>query len=163
MIFFYFHINKQLHYLCKKSFLSVLIHFHNYLTFQETPASHLYIWKSAQWCYHILVLNDCNIDGGAGEIIIDESDITNMDLDMGVGKVELNSKLNGNSEINAGVGEVDLELMGSLDDYSFKVFKGLGNITVDDHKISNDTVYGNGLNKVKISGGVGDINVTLKN
>ena len=108
---------------------------------------------------NILVLNDCNIDGGAGKIIIKESDITNMDLDMGVGKVELNSKLNGNSVINAGVGEINLELVGGLDDYRFNVSKGIGSIRIDNHEISNDTVYGNGQNNVRISGGVGEIKV----
>lgn len=111
---------------------------------------------------NVLVLNNCDIDGGAGEIIINESDITNMDLDMGVGKVELNSKLNGNSEINAGVGEVNLELVGGLDDYRFDVSKGIGSIVIDNHEISNDTVYGNGQNKVRISGGVGEIEVKFR-
>lgn len=109
-----------------------------------------------------LVLNNCDIDGGAGELSIKDSDITNMDLDMGVGKVTLNSKLAGSSQINAGIGEVNLELIGSKNDYSINVSKGIGNVRIDTENISNDTVFGNGENKIRISGGIGNINVSFK-
>ena len=41
---------------------------------------------------NVLVLNDCDIDGGAGEIVIDNSELSNLDLDMGVGKVTISGK-----------------------------------------------------------------------
>lgn len=100
------------------------------------------------------------IDGGAGEINIKTSVINNLDMDMGVGKLYLNAQLLGNTEIDSGVGNVDIDLIGTINDYKITLDKGIGKSVIDDKSITNGT-YGNGLNKISIDGGVGNINVSL--
>lgn len=97
------------------------------------------------------------IDGGAGEIIIDNGKLNNLDLDMGVGKFTINSILLGNTDIDAGVGELNINLLDSVDNYSITTSKGLGSISLNGKSISN---VGNGQNKINIDGGVGSINIT---
>lgn len=101
------------------------------------------------------------IEGGAGAITINGGVLYNLDLDMGVGELNLTSCLLGDSELNQGVGQTNLTLTGNKDDYRLDFDKGLGSISVDGQKMSNDSVYGNGQNKVDIDGGVGEIKVNF--
>lgn len=110
---------------------------------------------------NLIVSSEAEINGGAGEIVIDYSNINNLDLDMGVGKLSLTSKLTGNSKIDSGIGKVDLSLMGSLEDYQITLDKGLGSATIDGNTMNDDTTYGTGYNKLDIEGGIGSINIEL--
>ena len=101
------------------------------------------------------------IEGGAGAITINGGVLYNLDLDMGEGELNLTSCLLGDSELNQGVGQTNLTLTGNKDDYRLDFDKGLGSISVDGQKMSNDSVYGNGQNKVDIDGGVGEIKVNF--
>lgn len=114
-----------------------------------------------------LLINELNVsekasvDGGAGEIVISNGSINNLDLDMGVGNLDLSSKLLGNNEIDAGVGNVNIDLLGS--DYKITVDKGLGKTTINDEKIKDNTTIGTGVNELNIDGGVGNISVITEN
>lgn len=109
---------------------------------------------------NITISDDASIDGGAGEVIITNSNLTNLDLDVGVGKFTIEGRLNGRSDIDAGVGELNIRL-DNLNDYSIHVTKGIGNISIVGENIKNDTIYGNGTNKLEIDGGIGSINIDL--
>ena len=104
-------------------------------------------------------LAETSIEGGAGEINIDNADINNLDLDMGIGKLTLTAYLKGNSEINAGVGSINLNLIGSEEDYLINLDKGIGLATYNDNEMKNNTTYGNGNNKIMIDGGIGSIKI----
>lgn len=106
--------------------------------------------------------HNTNIDGGAGAIFIKSSALKNLDLDMGVGKVEINANVEGNSTISCGVGELILDLLGNKDAYQVIVNKGVGSVNIDGIKQSDDSTYGNGLNKINIDGGIGTISVNFK-
>lgn len=108
---------------------------------------------------YLYVTTEADIDGGAGEIVIENSTITNLDLDMGVGNLILTSSLTGNNEIDAGVGEIELNLNENLDNYKIKINKGLGNATLNEETMKNDTYYGTGSNLINIDGGVGNIKI----
>lgn len=110
----------------------------------------------------LTVLKEASIDGGAGEVNISNSSINNLDLDMGVGKVLLSSILTGNSEIDAGIGEVILNLLDKKDNYKINIDKGIGEIIIDGSKVNDESSYGNGLNTIDISGGIGSININFK-
>ena len=105
------------------------------------------------------VANSADIEGGAGKIVIEDSNITNLDLDMGAGKLLLNSKLTGNSKIDAGIGKMDLLLIGSLNDYNIELDKGIGSASINNNNMENDKTYGTGTNKIEIDGGIGSINI----
>lgn len=112
---------------------------------------------------NLIVTNSADIEGGAGETIIENSSINNLDLDMGAGKLLLNSKLTGNSEIDAGVGKMNLLLIGSLNDYSITLDKGIGSATINNRNMENGKKYGVGINKVDIDGGIGSMSIDFTN
>lgn len=111
---------------------------------------------------NIYVSKKTEIEGGVGEIIIENGIINNLDLDMGVGDLDLTTKLNGTNKIDAGVGNIDLNLLGTTNDYKIKVDTGIGDVRLNDNKIVDGKQYGNGTNLIDIDGGAGNINITIK-
>lgn len=97
------------------------------------------------------------IDGGTGKFEIRDGRINNLDFDAGIGEVYIKSKLEGSNKIDTGVGKVTLDLIGR--DYKLSVEKGIGTILVDNKKAVDNETFGNGKNRVLISGGVGEIEV----
>jgi len=112
---------------------------------------------------NLTVTNNLDLDGGAGEIIITNGAINNLDLDMGVGKLTLTSIITGNSEIDAGIGDLELNLIGTREDYKIKLDKGIGNATLNQEKMKDNTYYGTGSNIIDISGGIGSIEINIIN
>ena len=62
--------------------------------------------------------------------------------------------------VDAGVGEVNINLK-NKDSYVICVEKGIGNITIDGVSVGDGSTYGNGNNRVDISGGIGSIKVNF--
>ena len=108
-------------------------------------------------------LDSATINGGAGFVEIRNGWLNNLTLDMGVGKFKLKSKLTGKSDIDHGIGNGEIILLGSKEDYSLDIDKGLGQTTVDGEKIEDDTTFGTGNNRVEIDGGIGEINIKFEN
>ena len=107
-----------------------------------------------------LTVNDyANIDGGAGEIVINYGILNNLDLEMGVGKIDLKASLLGECELDFGVGKSNIRLIGDKSDYSLELEKGLGDIRVDGKDFMYYESNVRGRNRIGISGGVGDINI----
>lgn len=104
------------------------------------------------------------ISTGAGYFAMRNSVVEDLDLDIGVGKVDLAVKLSGENKIDAGVGKLDLRLIdGASKDYRIEVDKGLGAITIDGEKMSDDGVWGDsGAVLIDIDGGVGAIDIWMK-
>ncbi len=102
------------------------------------------------------------VDGGSGEINIMNANVSNMEIDMGVGLTTFEGTLKGNNKIEAGIGELKINLKDSIDNYRFDVNKGIGSIKVNNNEISNNTIYGNGVNLLKIDGGIGSIKINTK-
>ena len=108
------------------------------------------------------VADECNIEGGAGELNILSGTINDLDLDMGVGETNIIASLIGKNQINAGVGSLNIKLQDNKENYKIKVNKGIGNITVDGKGTSDGEVFGNGDNKIDIDGGIGNITVDFE-
>lgn len=108
----------------------------------------------------LTVLNNTEIESGAGEVKLDNSILNNLELDMGVGKFSLEAKLLGNSEIDHGIGEFNLSLLGK--DYQIHVDKGIGSVTVNDTEVKDNETIGSGTNKIKINSGIGSIKINFK-
>ena len=107
-----------------------------------------------------LTANDyANIDGGAGEIVINYGILNNLDLEMGVGKIDLKASLLGECALDFGVGKSNIRLIGDKSDYSLELEKGLGDIRVDGKDFMYYESNVRGRNRIGISGGVGDINI----
>lgn len=106
---------------------------------------------------YLEVTKEATINGGAGNLVINNSAIKDLELDMGIGTLELTSTLLGDNEISCGVGEVTINLLG--DDYQIEVDKGIGTTTIAGEKIRDGEIYGEGRNKLEIDGGIGSINI----
>ena len=106
----------------------------------------------------LYVNSEADIDGGTGAISILHGEISNLDLQMGVGSLNLTAALTGDNDLEFGVGESNLTLLGSKDDYTVKIEKGLGSITVNGKSLS-DFSSGSGESLVDIEGGVGSIHL----
>lgn len=111
---------------------------------------------------NIDVKSKTKIDGGAGEITIQNSSLCNLDFDIGVGEVKCEAAIPGESEIHTGVGETKLTLKGAKEDYRISVDKGLGSIKIDGQSVSDGQKYGSGKNEVEIDVGVGAVRVDFE-
>lgn len=108
------------------------------------------------------VYNKAEVDGGAGKINISGNEINNLKLDIGMGETIINGKILGNSEIECGTGRLELNIPDIKENYTLYLSKGIGTINIDDESVSNG-VIGNGINRVNIDGGIGEIDVNFLN
>ena len=106
--------------------------------------------------------NNTDIESGAGKLEIKSSLINNLDLDMGVGEIIIEANLTGNTKIDAGIGSLKLDILGKSLDYKIKLDKGIGNVYIDNKKVKDNEVIGNGSNYIDIDGGIGEIKVNFK-
>lgn len=111
---------------------------------------------------NVVVNRKATIDSGVGELTLKTGVINNLDMDIGVGGVSLNAQLLGDNRIDTGVGNVDIDLIGSIDNYEITLERGVGKINIDGKSV-DDGIYGNGLNKIDIDGGVGSLDISLNN
>lgn len=105
--------------------------------------------------------NNTKINSGIGNLEITDGEIGNADFDLGVGNTNINAILNGNSKIECGVGDVNVNLLRSIDGYETYVDKGLGTVKLNNQKISENIKYGEGLNKIHIEAGLGNIDINV--
>lgn len=109
---------------------------------------------------NVTVLSKTKINGGAGRTVVENSKFKNLDLDSGVGEMVISADLTGNSKIDSGVGRLSLNLLRSEEDYTIKTQTGLGRMTLNGKKCTDNGVYGSGNEEIKIDGGIGVIEVT---
>lgn len=102
------------------------------------------------------------IDGGAGEITVHGGFLNNLDMDMGVGELNLTSELKGKCEFDMGVGEANINIIGSKEDYSLSLDKGIGEVTFDGVSLKDGDSIEGGINTIEIDSGVGAVNVVFK-
>lgn len=129
------------------------------------------------------IYNELNINTGVSKIAIEDITLENLILELGVGEAELedirvlkntNIKmgvgtcdiegiLHGNTKIEGGVGALKIDLEDNMENYSFKIEKGLGKVEINDETIKNNNKkIGNGSNLIKIEGGIGEILVEVE-
>ena len=111
---------------------------------------------------NINITESAKIDTGAGKVNIKEAKINDLRCDLGIGATEISAKLLENTRIGTGVGNLKLDVLGKKEEYETKINKGLGNVTIDEEKISDNEVVGNGENKIDIDGGVGEIKINFR-
>lgn len=110
----------------------------------------------------LTVTKEIDIDGGAGRVEISGGALHDLDLEMGIGELNLTAALGGDCELELGVGASNITLIGSMEDYTLDIEKGLGAITVDGKSVTDFGSSGSGASRIEISGGVGAINVNFK-
>ena len=103
--------------------------------------------------------NKGSIETGAGSVNIENSKFNNLDLDMGVGSLNLECFLLGNNKIDSGIGKLNIKLLDDINNYKFKISKGIGSIKYNDEELKDNMIFGNGNNVIDINGGIGNINI----
>ena len=103
-----------------------------------------------------------DIKGGAGQITIASGTLNDLTLAMGVGELNFSGALLGNCDLKFGVGESNLTLIGSKDDYTVAIEKGLGSISVDGKNVSDYGSNGNGQSHIHIEGGIGAAHIVFQ-
>ena len=103
-----------------------------------------------------------DIDGGVGNINLNNINFTNVDLDCGVGDINIDGVILGKSEFDGGLGSVNIRINGPRKDYALELSTGIGRIEVNGEKINHD--YNDNYradNTIKIDGGVGGISIAF--
>lgn len=107
------------------------------------------------------VQKSAEIDGGVGTLTVEDTSFTDLKLDMGVGECKLAAALKGRSEISLGIGGADLTLLGSKEDYTLSLDKGVGEVKVDAKRVSNGAMIGSGEHRIRLESGVGNVTVSF--
>ncbi len=107
----------------------------------------------------IYVTKKAYISCAAGEFTVKKGAINNLETDFAVGDVELRCELSGNAEINCGIGDVSIVLPGTEENYRIEIDKGLASASINGKRVKDDTVYGEGPNRIDIGGAVGTVSV----
>lgn len=108
------------------------------------------------------VSENTKLQSGVGSFVVKSGSLNNLDAEMGVGSVKLSTNILGNCKIEAGVGAVNLNIPNTIDNYTFRVEKGIGAVKIDSVSLSDGAIYGAGTNKISLEGGIGSINVKLE-
>lgn len=103
-----------------------------------------------------------DIETGVGRLKIKNSILNNLSFEAGVGEYSITTYLTGDCEFDCGVGNGTIVLNDFNEDRSkIKIEKGLGDISINSQSYSNNQTYGTGTELIDISGGVGNINITI--
>lgn len=105
------------------------------------------------------VTKKAEIDCGAGQFIVKSGTLHNLDFSLRVGGADIAAELKSKADIESGVGELKLTLTDSKDNYTFDIETGLGSISYDGASVKGETLLGNGATKVKLEGGVGNVEI----
>ena len=111
-------------------------------------------------------INNCtatqsDIECGAGKVEIKNANLQNLELNTGIGEFTYHGYILGNSKIECGIGKLILDLQGGKDSYFINADHGIGRITINGEKLQDNKTVGSGENKIKIDGGIGEIQIKM--
>ena len=108
-----------------------------------------------------IITEKAKADTGTGAFTIKSGKISNLDFDIGIGESNITAQITGNNKIDTGIGAVNLNIIGRKDDYKISIDKGIGEVKIENEKISDSATIGNGQNNIKINSGIGAVNVAF--
>lgn len=111
---------------------------------------------------YMIESNRTKINAGVGNIEINGGRIGDSNFALGVGNTYINAILSEKSKIECGVGDVDINLPKLIDGYKIEIEKGIGDVKLNNEEVSQDIKYGEGLNKIYIEAGMGNIEINVK-
>lgn len=110
---------------------------------------------------NLIVTNQAEIETGVGKFSVLDGSIAELEFGVGVGDVSLTLELTEDSEFECGIGNAEIFLLGSKENYTVSVEKGIGSATIDGKSVSNDEKIGNGAVSLEIHGGIGNIQIAF--
>lgn len=126
----------------------------------ETKRLNLDLGSGTTKINNLLVTDKTKIDCGSGKFLLNNGNLSNLNLDTGLGDTILNTKIIGNSNIETDIGKLELNLIGSLNDYELTIDKGVGSIKLNNESLKDKSVVGTGNNYLLIEGGIGLTSIT---
>ncbi len=110
----------------------------------------------------LTVTKKADIEGGAGNLTVNNGIIADLDAEMGVGKAKMRAKLFGECDLESGVGSFELTLLGDKESYKFEISSGIGSVKVDGETVVGEKTLGNGPAEIDISCGIGNVDVVFE-
>lgn len=126
----------------------------------ETKKLNLDLGSGTTKINNLLVTDKTKIDCGSGKFLLNNGNLSNLNLDTGLGDTILNAKIIGNSNIETDIGKLELNLIGSINDYELTIDKGVGSIKLNNESLKDKSVVGTGNNYLLIEGGIGLTSIT---
>ena len=126
----------------------------------ETKRLNLDLGSGTTKINNLLVTDKTKIDCGSGKFLLNNGNLSNLNLDAGLGDNILNTKIIGNSNIETDIGKLELNLIGSINDYELTIDKGVGSIKLNNESLKDKSVVGTGNNYLLIEGGIGLTSIT---
>ena len=126
----------------------------------ETKRLNLDLGSGTTKINNLLVTDKTKIDCGSGKFLLNNGNLSNLNLDTGLGDTILNTKIIGNSNIETDIGKSELNLIGSINDYELTIDKGVGSIKLNNESLKDKSVVGTGNNYLLIEGGIGLTSIT---
>ena len=126
----------------------------------ETKRLNLDLGSGTTKINNLLVTDKTKIDCGSGKFLLNNGNLSNLNLDAGLGDTILNTKIIGNSNIETDIGKLELNLIGSINDYELTIDKGVGSIKLNNESLKDKSVVGTGNNYLLIEGGIGSTSIT---
>ena len=81
---------------------------------------------------------------------------------MGVGEAIISSEIGNDTKIDAGVGNFTFNIFGNKDDYKITVDKGIGDVSIDNTLVSDNSKIGNGSKNISVNGGICNVSINFK-
>ena len=128
----------------------------------NTQSLYLELGAGDVYIENVIANQETKIDGGVGKTELKSCEINNLKANLGMGEFVFSGKLTNKTEINSGVGGISINLMDDKENYTIKVSKGLGRVTLAGQKLETDRVYGTGKNYLDIDGGIGEIKINFE-
>ncbi len=131
---------------------------------EEISAGYFSLYTGAGKTTGDQVLSDeTKIQGGAGELRFTDCRLGNLQLESGVGKTTISGEIPGSSTVRCGVGETSLQINGKREEYRLSVQSSIGSVKVNGEDYSeSDWNEEDAMNKLDISGGVGQIRIDFE-
>lgn len=126
----------------------------------ETKRLNLDLGSGTTKINNLLVTDKTKIDCGSGKFLLNNGNLSNLNLDTGLGDTILNAKIIGNSNIETDIGKLELNLIGSINDYELTIDKGVGSVKLNNESLKDKSVVGTGNNYLLIEGGIGLTSIT---
>ena len=127
----------------------------------NTDALDLELGAGSATLDRVVATESATIQEGAGELSIRAGSLANLTLQCGAGATRVSAALTGVSKIDAAVGAVDIDLDGTEKDYTVSFNMGLGTCYFNSEKLARSGSYGDGPNRVDITGGLGVMRVNV--
>lgn len=114
---------------------------------------------------NISVTEDADMEVGAGTLNLKNLTANELELEAGMGKIAMEGIVGKSCAADCGMGEIVLNLKGSIEEYTYSVECGMGDVKINDDDYSGfgtEKEKGNGEKTLDLECGMGSIKVQIQ-